>query len=249
MPATGEWRSVFICGFLFSLGSYASPADCRPLRSAGKIGGSCGRKTSAWPKDCAPSREAPLDGNPSSAGRRSYAPPGPRPRRPRHDTGGNCLPPPARRADKPDDLRLPTHGKHRGMPQPVLGLEAVLSRQRRVRHVTIVARGHVGMAAVLPGDVLGSHNVAIHARLWGVAQVRSGAGDVKHEERHAARYAQQDESCRPPAGCKEPQRGEPSGDGSQRGHATVLIRRWQRLRQSTESGPSGSAIVLPHDFW
>ena len=84
--------------FPLSCRSYGRPADCRRW-----IGWEHRRQlrpenARAWPKGCGPSREAPRDGSPSSASRRRLMrPPGPRPRRPRHGSGGSCLPPPARR--------------------------------------------------------------------------------------------------------------------------------------------------------
>ena len=100
---------------------------------------------------------------------------------------------------EPDHLRLPAHGEHRGVPQTVFGLEA------RSATATLSCGTwqslHVatsGMAAVLPGDVLRGHHVAVHARLRGVAQVRGGPRNVEHEQPRPGQHAEHEETRQPP---------------------------------------------------
>jgi len=69
-------------------------------------------------------------------------------------------------------LGLPSHRKHRGMPQAVFRLEGVSFERIVVRNVTIVARGVPGMAAMLPGDILRGHHVTVHACLRIIDQIR-----------------------------------------------------------------------------
>ena len=63
-----------------------------------------------------------------------------------------------------DDLRFPSHGEDGRVAHPVLSLERVLAEDIILRYVTVVAGRGFPVTASLPGRVLGSHDVAVHAR-------------------------------------------------------------------------------------
>jgi len=54
-------------------------------------------------------------------------------------------------------------GEHGGMPQPVFCLEIILVENIVVRDMAIVAVCSLTMGTVIPGCVLGSHDVTVDA--------------------------------------------------------------------------------------
>ena len=76
-----------------------------------------------------------------------------------------------------------------------------------VGDVAVVAGGDVGVAAVLPRGVLRVHDVAVDARLGGVAQVGGGSGDLRHGQAEAGQQAQGDVAGESPA-ARERGKGE-----------------------------------------
>jgi hypothetical protein len=71
-----------------------------------------------------------------------------------------------------NNLGFVAQGKDSGMPQTVLCLEIVFVEYIIMRHMAIIAIGNFPVCTVVPGGVLRSHYMAIHACLRPVRQVR-----------------------------------------------------------------------------
>lgn len=73
-----------------------------------------------------------------------------------------------------DGLRFATKSKDGGMSQTVMGFESVFTRQRRMRHMAIVAMGSAGVRIVFPGNIRVRHHMTIHAGFRVIAQIGRG---------------------------------------------------------------------------
>jgi len=80
-----------------------------------------------------------------------------------------------------DHLRFKPQSEHGSVPQPVLCLEVILVEYIVVGDMTVVAVGPFTMGTVVPGCILGSHNVAVDTCFRLVAQVRGCVGYVKRK--------------------------------------------------------------------
>ena len=71
--------------------------------------------------------------------------------------------------------------------------------------MAVVACGHPGVTAVLPGDILGGHHMAIHAGFRRFAQIRRRAGNVNDKQTQPRRYADHQKARQSQPRCYESQ--------------------------------------------
>ena len=123
---------------------------------------------------------------------------------------------------------------------PSLALKPYWPQQPVVRHVAVVAGGNQRVAAVLPGEVLRGHDVAIHARFRPVAEVGGGAGDVEDQQGHARRHSQQQEHRYAEPRGQQPQPGQRSNGVPQPAPHAVIVPGnggWSRVLPTRAVGP------------
>ncbi len=97
-----------------------------------------------------------------------------------------------------DHLGLRPHGEDGGMVESVFGFEEILVGDVVVRNVAIVAAGDLAMGTVRPGDVLGSHQVAVDTGLGIVGEVGGGIGKVQQENPQPHDHCHDKGRSRPP---------------------------------------------------
>lgn len=75
-------------------------------------------------------------------------------------------------------LRFCAHCKDSRVSQAILCLKQIFGEDARMWYVAIDTRGTLGMRAVLPCGVVGTHDMAVDTYLWAVAQIAVGLGNV-----------------------------------------------------------------------
>lgn len=91
-------------------------------------------------------------------------------------------------------------GEDCSVPEPVFGLEEVLVEYVIVRHMAVIAVGYSFVRAVLPCGILWCHDMAVHAGLRLVAQVRVGLRNIECEKEYANPDSKQQGDRYPPCG-------------------------------------------------
>jgi len=85
---------------------------------------------------------------------------------------------PAPRFQDPDHLPFHPQREKRGMPQSVVGFEIILVDNIVMRHMAVVAMGFLPVRTVIPGGILGRHDVTVHAGFRFVGEVQMGFPEV-----------------------------------------------------------------------
>lgn len=80
-----------------------------------------------------------------------------------------------------------------GVQQPVVGFGKPFA-QKIMWQVAVIAGCHMAMTRVLPGVVMVLHHVAIRARGWVVAQIRSPSTKMESESPHSGKTSNCDRS-------------------------------------------------------
>lgn len=75
-------------------------------------------------------------------------------------------------------LWLEPQGEHAGMAHPVFCLKKISAKNVVVRNMTIGAGGMFAMRAVLPGGILGSHNMAVDTSFGSIRQIRPSLAGI-----------------------------------------------------------------------
>jgi hypothetical protein len=103
------------------------------------------------------------------------------------------------RAQGFDHLRLGPKGEDGGMIQAILGFKKVFIEHIVLRYVAVVAMGYLAVGAVVPGNVLGGHQVAVHTGLGVVGKIGNGIAHLKHIGAQAGHNGHQKSCRRPPS--------------------------------------------------
>lgn len=83
-----------------------------------------------------------------------------------------------RRAQRFNNFRFRPRGENGRMVQPILGFEEVFVKYIVMRHMAVVAMGHFPVGAMIPGNVLGSHDVAIDTSLRVIGKIGGSVAEA-----------------------------------------------------------------------
>jgi hypothetical protein len=104
------------------------------------------------------------------------------------------------RLQNPDHLSLLPKGEQGGVSQPVVGLEVVFIENIVVGYVAIVAMRFFAVRTVVPGRILGSHNMAVNTRFRPVRKIGMSLAEVKRKQPQSCKYPRCYDDGNPPPG-------------------------------------------------
>jgi len=141
-------------------------------------------------------------------------------------------------------LRFEAECENGGVSQTVFGLERILTNQRRMGKVAIVARYIPTVRRMSMGNVGIRHDVTVHTRFRRIDHVRSHTGDVSQEQPHPAKATQEDQrgNSKFRANKAQPQNhnGEDKYNSDHLNHTWSLAGRYKKIKP-----PNGCCSHLP----